>query len=157
MYHQRTDKFMNSRMLTLLSALAAAALPGWAVLGGAAESVATDQAKFQANRKVVQTRDYAVQEISRVDGTVIREYVTSDGKVFGVSWSGPVIPDLSQLLGPYNTELQNAMRGKRGRRKAAVVRNSDLVVESSGHMRAFHGRAYLTSLLPRGVTEETVK
>ena len=141
----------------LLSALAAAALPGWAVLGGAVESVVTDQAKLQANRKVMQSRDYAIHEISRDDGTLIREYVTPDGKVFGVSWSGPVIPDLSQLLGAYNTEFQNTMRGKRGRRSAGVVRNADLVVESSGHLRAFHGRAYLSSLLPSGFTEETVK
>jgi Protein of unknown function (DUF2844) len=148
---------MNKRVLMLLSALATAALPGWAVLGGAVESVATDQAQLRANRKVVQTRDYAIHEISRDDGTVIREYVTPDGKVFGVSWSGPVIPDLSQLLGPYNTEFQNTMRGKRGRRNAGAVRNADLVVESSGHTRAFHGRAYLSSLLPSGVTQETVK
>src|ERR1700674_3845889 len=111
---------MKIRILMLLSALAAAALPGWAVLGGSAESVATEQAKLQANRKIVRTRDYAVHEISRDDGTVIREYVTPAGRVFGVSWSGPVIPDLSQLLGPYNTEFQNTMRGKRGLRNAGL-------------------------------------
>jgi hypothetical protein len=148
---------MNSRVLVLLSALAAIALPGWAVLGGAVESVATDQARLQANRKVMQTRDYAVHEITRDDGTVIREYVTPAGKVFGVSWSGPAIPDLSQLLGSYNTEFQNTLRSQRGRRKAGVVRNTDLVVENGGHMRAFYGRAYLSSLLPSGVTQEIVR
>jgi hypothetical protein len=145
------------KAFVLLAALAGAALPGWAVLGGSAESVATDQVKFNANRKVVATREYAVHEISRDDGTLIREYVTPAGKVFGVSWSGPVIPDLSQLLGSYNTEFQNSLHAKRGRRKAGVVRNPDLVVESSGHMRAFYGRAYLNSMLPSGVTQETVK
>jgi Protein of unknown function (DUF2844) len=145
------------KALVLLSTLTAAALPGWAALGGSAESVATDQVKFQARRAVMETRAYAVHEISRDDGTLIREYVTPAGKVFGVSWSGPVLPDLSQLLGSYNTEFQDAVRAKRIGRGAVVVHNPDLVVESTGHMRAFYGRAYLESMLPSGVTQEIVK
>ena len=144
-------------VLILLIALMAAALPGWAVLGGSAESVATDQVKLQAKRAVVENRDYTVHEMSREDGTLIREYVTPAGKVFGVSWSGPSIPDLSQLLGLYNTEFHESLRANRVRRRSAVVRNADLVVESTGHMRAFEGRAYLNSLLPGGVTQESVK
>lgn len=144
------------RVFVVMTVLAAAALPGWAVLGGSAESVAADQAKLNAKRSVVENRQYAVHEMSRDDGTVVREYVTPAGKVFGVSWNGPTIPDLSQL-GSYNTEYQNALHAKPGRRRAAAVHNPDLVVESSGHMRAFHGRAYLKSLLPSGVTPETVQ
>ena len=145
------------RALALLSLSAAAALPGWAVLGGSAESVVADQVAFQANRTVVEARAYHLHEISRADGTLIREYVTPAGQVFGVSWTGPTIPDLSQLLGSHNAEYQNALHAKAGRRRAAVVHNSTLVFESSGHMRAFHGRAYLISLLPAGVAQETVK
>jgi Protein of unknown function (DUF2844) len=77
--------------------------------------------------------------------------------VFGVSWKGPTLPDLSQLLGSNFAEFQNTLQRKPGRRKAAVVRNSDLVVESAGHTRAFYGRAYLNSLLPDGVTQEVVQ
>ena len=127
------------------------------MLGGSAESVATDQVKFQAKRAATTAQGYTVQEISRDDGTVIREYVSPAGKVFGVSWTGPVIPDLSQLLGSYNTEFQNSLPAKHVRRRAASVHNADLVVESSGHMRAFYGRAYLNSMLPSGVTQEVVK
>jgi hypothetical protein len=145
------------RACVLLAALAAAAIPGWAVLGGSAESVVTDQLKFQAKRSVVEMQDYTMHVISLDDGTLIREYVTPAGKVFGVSWSGPTIPDLTQLLGPYSTEFQNAVHAKAGRRPAAAVHDSDLVVESSGHMRAFYGRAYLNSLLPSGVTQDIVK
>jgi len=145
------------RALLLMTVLATAALPGWAVLGGSAESVVADQVRLEAKRSVVENREYTVHEISRDDGTVIREYVTPVGKVFGVSWTGPTIPDLSQLLGSYNNEYQSTLRTKPGRRRSAVVRNPDLVVESSGHMRAFYGRAYLKSLLPNGVPQETVK
>jgi hypothetical protein len=145
------------RVVVFLSMLATAALPGWAALGAPAESVVADQVKFQATRSVVETQTYTVHEMSSGDGTVIREYVTPAGKVFGVSWTGPTIPDLSQLLGSYNAEYQNTLRAKPGRRRVAVVHNPDLVVENGGHMRAFHGRAYLESMLPAGVPPETVK
>ena len=141
----------------LFSILAAAALPAGATLGGSAESVVTDQTTFHAKRAVVDRRDYTVHEMTSDDGTVIREYVTPAGKVFGVAWTGPTIPDLTHLLGAYNAEFQTAMRAKRGRRSSAVVHNPDLVVESSGHMRAFRGRAYLNSMLPAGVTEDVVR
>ena len=143
--------------LVLVGVLAAAAIPGWAVLGGSAESVVTDQLRFQAKRSVVEMQDYTLHVISLDDGTLIREYVTPAGKVFGVSWSGPTIPDLTQILGSYNAEFQSAVHAKAGRRRAAAVHDSDLVVESSGHMRAFYGRAYLNSLLPSGVTQDIVK
>ena len=141
----------------LFSILGALALPAWATLGGSAESVVTDQTKFHAKRAVVERQDYTIHEITSDDGTVIREYVTPAGKVFGVSWTGPTIPDLAQLLGTYNAEFQTTIHAKRGSRNAAVVRNSDLVVESAGHIRAFRGRAYLNSMLPSGVTEEVVQ
>jgi len=141
----------------LLSILTAAAFPAGATLGGSAESVVTDQSKFHAKRAVVERRDYTVHEITRDDGTLIREYVTPGGQVFGVSWTGPTIPDLTQLLGAYNAEFQTAIRAKRGRRSSAAVHNPDLIVESSGHMRAFRGRAYLNSMLPSGVTEDVVQ
>jgi hypothetical protein len=145
------------KVLVLLAGLAAAAIPGWAVLGGSADSVAADQLRLQAKRSVVEMQEYTMHVISLNDGTLIREFVTPAGKVFGVSWSGPTIPDLTQLLGSYNTEFQNAVHTKAVRRHAAAVHDSDLVVESSGHMRAFIGRAYVNSLLPSGVTQDIVK
>ena len=117
----------------------------------------SDQVKFQASRRVIPEHGYRIHEISRGDGTLIKEYVSFDGKVFGVSWKGPTLPDLSQLLGSSFGEFQNSVHPKAGRRKTAVVRNSDLVVESTGHTRAFQGRAYLSSMLPVGVTQEAVQ
>jgi hypothetical protein len=141
----------------LISILAVAASPAWATLGGSIESVETDQSKFHAKRAVLERQDYTVHEITAGDGTLIREYVTPAGKVFGVSWTGPTIPDLTQLLGTYNSEFQASVHSKRGRRSAVAVHNADLVVENSGHMRAFHGRAYLNSMLPSGVVEDVVQ
>jgi hypothetical protein len=141
----------------LISILTATAFPAGATLGGSVESVGAGQSRLHAKRAVVDRQNYTVHEISSNDGTVIREYVTPGGKVFGVSWSGPTIPDLAQLLGGYNAEFQNSLRSKRVGRKTAIVRNPDLVVESTGHTRAFQGRAYLNSIIPNGVTEDVVK
>jgi hypothetical protein len=147
------------RAFFLLCSAAASTLPGWAELGGSVESIAADQAKFQAKRQITERPGYTIHEISQADGRVIREYVTPAGKVFGVSWSGPAIPDLSQLLGSYQAEFRNALlaQPKSFGRRTAVVHNSDLIVETGGHMRAFQGRAYLNSMLPSGVSPETVK
>lgn len=146
-----------TKALILMSAVIASALPGWAALGGSVETVATDQVKMQAKRAITQMREYNIHLISRDDGTSIKEYVTPAGKVFGVSWTGPTIPDLTQLLGTYSDEFQTSVRKQPRRRRAGVVHNPDLVVESTGHMRAFYGRAYVNSMLPSGVTAETVK
>jgi hypothetical protein len=148
-----------SKALFLFCAVAAGALPGWAALGGSADSVAADQAKLQATRKMVAMPEYTVHEITRADGGVVREYVTPAGKVFGISWSGPTIPDLTQLLGSYQAEARDTLRAqpKSFGHRAAAVHNSDLVVESAGHMHAFQGRAYLNSLLPTGVSPEKIK
>ena len=103
--------------------------------------------------------EYTVHEIGLDGGGLIREYVTRAGKVFGVSWSGPTIPDLSQLLGSYSAEFRNTLlvQPKSFGRRPAAVHNSDLVVETGGHMRAFRGRAYVNSLLPAGFSPETIK
>jgi hypothetical protein len=147
------------RVFFLLCAVAASALPGWAALGGSAESVVTDQVKFQAKRKMMTTAEYTVHEISRDDGGVIREYVTPAGEVFGVSWSGPTLPDLTQLLGSYRAEFRDTLlaQPKSFSRRPVAVHNTDLVVETGGHIRAFQGRAYVNSLLPAGVSPETIK
>ena len=102
---------------------------------------------------------YTVHEISCADGGLIREYVTPAGRVFGVSWSGPTIPDLTQLLGLYHAEFRNTLltQPKSFGRRPAAVHNSDLVVETGGHMRAFQGRAYVNSMLPAGVSPEIIK
>ncbi len=54
-----------NKALILLSAFTAAALPGWAALGGSVDTVATDQVKFQAKRAITQMRTYNIHLISR--------------------------------------------------------------------------------------------
>ncbi len=129
-----------------------------AELGGDATSVQNDQARMRASvRSVQQATAYTRQEIQTPSGTVIREYVSPAGKVFAVSWEGPFLPDLQQLLGSYFDQFSQAVQARGPRRRGPVLINQPgLVVESGGHMRAFVGRAYVPGMLPEGVRAEDI-
>jgi hypothetical protein len=88
------------------------------------------------------------------NGTVVQEYATPAGLVFAVSWRGPVLPDLSLLLGEffsgYKLETDQARAlGKRG--SPVNLMSKKLIVRSTGRMRSFAGYAYAPELIPAGV------
>jgi hypothetical protein len=80
--------------------------------------------------------------------------------VFAVAWDGPWLPDLRQVLGDqfdrYQAAMQSRQRARTGR-GAVVIDEQGLVVQMSGHPRAFTGRAYLPGLLPAGVQLESIR
>ena len=133
------------------------ATPSWAVLGEKAESVASDQQRLHGELRSTVGEGLAVHEITAADGTTVREYASPAGVVFGVSWRGPVVPDLAQLLGSYFPEFQQAAQSPVRRHGPLAVRTGRLVVEMGGHMRAFRGRAYLPGALPDQVSESVVR
>jgi hypothetical protein len=90
-------------------------------------------------------------------GTVVREYVGADGIVFAVSWSGPFKPDLRELLGRHFDDFRQASEPVAPTRGAAQVESGDLVVQQSGHMGAFEGRAWLQSRLPAGFDPQAMR
>jgi len=140
-------------MLCALAALMAPG-PGRAALGGGAASVSADQKAMGGTLTREQGGGYTVQQISTPAALVVREYLTDAGAVFAVTWRGPLLPDLHQLLGDYFDRYRQAAdeaRAGHGRRGMLAVRLPDLVVQSGGHMRAFFGRAYLPGLVPPGV------
>jgi hypothetical protein len=102
-----------------------------------------------------------VRETTLGSGTVIREYVSSAGSVFGLAWSGPRMPDLSDLLGGYFPQyvaaVTNARQLRGGGHGPGIVRDSGLVVHSGGHMGAFSGQAYLPQALPAGVSATDIQ
>jgi hypothetical protein len=147
---------MKKTTIAVLSAWLMASAPAWAVLGQSVDSVRADQTRLEAKLRTVPLPGYTVHEISRGDGTTIREFVTPFGTVFGVSWKAPTMPDLAPLLGTYYAQFHQAMQGRR-HRGPVVVRTNDLVVESGGHLRAFYGRAYVTSLIPATLSPAVVQ
>jgi hypothetical protein len=90
---------------------------------------------------------------------VVREYVSPAGKVFGVAWQGPRIPDLRQLLGAYYAQYESAASAARSvrHRGPLLIQEPGLVVQSGGHMRAYNGLAYVPDLLPAGVRAEEIR
>ena len=90
-------------------------------------------------------------------GTVVDEYVDASGTVFAVAWSGPFKPDLKQLLGRHFGRLAQHRGGGQANRSRVDVDTGDLVVQSSGHMGAFVGHAWVPARLPAGFDPQEMK
>jgi hypothetical protein len=130
----------------------------WSALGGDAASVQADQTQMKAIlHPSISMASYHVNTLQTPAGTTVREYVSTSGTVFAVVWQGPVIPDLKQVLGQYFVQYSATAKAMHRRSSHLRIRQSDLVVHSSGHMRAFFGKAYVPSLLPAGVTPDDIK
>jgi hypothetical protein len=139
------------------------ALPSiaFAALGGRVTSVDADRIRVEgALMRIVQNDTYALHEIRSASGTMIREYVNPTGMVFAVAWDGPWLPDLRQVLGDhfdrYQAVMQSRQRSRTGR-GAVLIDDPGLVVQMSGHPRAFKGRAYLPALLPAGLQLDSIR
>lgn len=142
------------------TAIFISALPAFAGLGEDVSSVQADQLHMQGTLRTTQSAAYTVHEIQAATGTVVREFVSSSGKVFGVAWQGPWLPDMRQLLASYFDQYQKGAQAQvaaRPGRRPLMIEQPGLVVESGGHMRAFAGRAYVPDMLPQGVSAEVIR
>jgi Protein of unknown function (DUF2844) len=128
--------------------------PAAAHLGGDIPSVNVDRAVLHAQLRTTSTSQYNLHEISIAPGTLVREYATPQGTVFAVTWQGPLPANLHQLLGGYYAQYQSAVavQSRAGMHRQLNVAQPDLVVQSTGRLRAFRGKAYVPSLVPAGVS-----
>jgi hypothetical protein len=137
------------------------ATPARASLGGKVESIQADRVSMQgALIQVSSASGYSVHEMRAATGTMVREFVTPDGTVFGVAWQGPAIPDMRQILGAYFDAYAQAAKDAQAKRLAhgpLLINDPNFVVQQSGHMRAFSGRAYVPQLMPSNVTIDVIK
>jgi hypothetical protein len=141
--------------IVLLSAILLSGIgPGIAsaALGEPEASVTADVAQLKGSIKVTDRTRYRVHEIQLSSGTVVREFIGLDGKVFAIAWKGPTIPNLRQILGQYFDTYVAAAKAKHQGHTRLQIQQSDLVVQAGGHMRAFSGRAYLPQAVPSGVS-----
>jgi len=150
---------MSLRIAMLSMAAAAAMVPYIADAGlGEPEASATaDAAALHASLKSTEikstdTSNYRVHAIELPSGTIVREYATLSGTVFAVAWSGPTIPNLQQTLGSYYATFVSGAKASRTGHHHLEIRQDNFVMQSSGHMRAFTGRAYVPQALPAGVS-----
>src|SRR5450759_119994 len=143
---QRLIRPARLRATILSSTLLLISLPAFAGLGEAVSSVQADQAHMQGALRTTQTQSYTVHEIQAATGIVVREYVSSSGKVFGVAWQGPWPPDMRQILANYFEAYRQATQAEvnaHAGRRPLVIEQPGLVVRSGGHMRWFAGQAYI--------------
>lgn len=127
---------------------------------GQAPSTPVPGARMSAAVPVVRpSNSYTLHEALLANGTTVQEYATPAGLVFAVAWRGPVLPDLSALLGGYFGTFKSETEQARssGRRGASVnIARDDLVVSSNGRMRNFFGYAYAPALVPADVNIKDV-
>lgn len=133
-------------------------LPALAGLGDLATTTpAGAAAGSSAIRRAVPARTYTIQDVQARGGVMIREYLAADGRVVAVSWNGPVMPNLEQLLSTYFEPYREELAKRGPSRGPVVLRRDNLVVEAGGHMRSFRGRAYLPGLLPADLPIDEIK
>ena len=140
-------------------ALGLAAVPAArAGLGGNAESVARDHTELRGRTlAVTPMQDYDRQEITTVDGTRVREYLTRSGTVFGVSFDGPSLPDLKVLLGSHYVDYTAAAAARPGSHHVVVIDTPGLVLSVVKRPRGFAGQAHLPALLPSGASARDLR
>ena len=150
-------KLTRTVVCSIVVAVSVAA-PAFAALGGDVTSVEADLARMKGALRITSSAGFTVHEIATSDGTVVREYLTSADKVFAVSWRGPQIPDLRQVLGNYYGQFEQAASAPRHvNHHRLMIERPGLVVQSSGHMRAFFGRAWAPALLPSNFSVDEIK
>jgi hypothetical protein len=167
--HRQSTPYMNhflsfypARLLLCGLLLAASAGNALATLGQAPSPPATPSStpsQWPGTRKLavapaVPSSLYSLHESQLQNGTTIQEFATPAGVVFAVAWRGPVLPDLSALLGGYFNAFklgveQASLSGRRG--SPVSVQRDGLVIKSNGRMRNFFGYAYAPDLIPVGV------
>ncbi len=142
----------------LAAAALAAAARAEAGLGEGMEAIARDRKVLEAEpRGSVSKEGYTIERMASVAHEV-REFVSPAGLVFAVAWDGISHPDLGTLLGAYAAEYRDAAARPHGKgRRRRLVRADHVVVETWGHMRSLHGRAWVPALVPPGVSLDGIR
>jgi hypothetical protein len=149
--------FSSPKHLLLLALLGTPL--AWAGLGEGEASIDTARVRMSARHAIARSPQYAMHELKAADGSQVQQYVASNGVVFAVRWNTLYKPNLSKLLGTsfptYASAAQQA--GQRGGiQRQFRHEGGDLVVQSTGHLHVFSGYAYRPSLLPRGLTAQSI-
>jgi Protein of unknown function (DUF2844) len=144
-HSSRTVKVLEIALAAVVTGFVA--LPACAGLGGNAASVDTDIAKMKGQARATPIAGYTMSEITLPSGTVVHEYVSAEGKVFAVTWKGMYFAEYKAAA----TATPHASHHN------LTVQQTDLVVRTGGHMRSWHGQAYVPSLLPPNFSLEDIK
>jgi len=145
------------RTFAVLLMLLLGSVPAWAVLGENVSTVSSDVQVLRGQHVMVAKTGYNLHQITMKDGSVVNEFVSPAGIVFGISWQSHFMPNLQQLLGTYMTNFQQGQRTQYVRRRAVTIQGDNFVYSSFGVGRNFRGRAYVPGLVPANLTAEVVQ
>jgi hypothetical protein len=152
--------FLKTVWMGISLLMLALPIPALAALGGDVTSVQGDQAQMKGSLKTTEAEAYTTHEITAPGKTVVKEYVSPEGKVFAISWSGPFIPNMQQLLGTYSARFVQAAKLQRESQpghRPVNIHQPDFVFQNGGHMRSYVGRAYLPAMVPQGVNVDALQ
>jgi hypothetical protein len=164
MFLCRSNYSVTAALLSVALAISAADVnaalgqaPSWPA--SAASAAAASNTKKLNSTLSASAAVYEVVEVQLENGITLKEYTRPDGVVFAVTWRGPVLPDLSALLGTYFQTFKQAtdqirLTGKRG--GPVNISTDGLFVHSGGRMRHFVGHAYAPALVPTGMVIQDV-
>lgn len=131
--------------------------PAHATLGGDRASVEHDRLQLRASSSHTEHAAFTVHEITLPNHGLVREYLSPAGQVFAVTWHGPLMPNLSQLLGAHLKEINAATQQRRGGLGHFSAQTGEVAYVNAGRMRGFHGAAYLIHALPSGVSVNDIQ
>ncbi len=152
-------KSLNLLILICALSLLFSSQNSFATLGEQESSVQSEKSLVKAHHIKLQTQNFTTHELT-IDGNTVKEFVSSNGIVFAVSWSGQNHPDLSQLFGSYYEEFALAdtnLSKPHSKNHPPHVQTSKIAVHRWGHMNDIHGLAYIPKLLPAGVDLASLK
>ena len=146
-------------ILSALLVLVLASVPVRAGLGQPEASVTSDQIHMKSEHRVQQFQTYKVHELANTEGAVVREYVSPEGTVFGITWHGRSTPDMNQLLGNYVNNFETATRDQTRvlPRRGITIKTNDFVYTNFCRMGVCTGSAYAPKLVPSNVTVEVMR
>jgi len=127
-----------------------------AALGSDVRSVSIDRESMQGQLQSTPMQQYVLHEITTSGGTLVHEFETPQGKIFAVTWSGPFLPNLTQLFGSYYDQYRTASAASAaahpGMHRQITISQPDFEMQALGRMRSFRGKAFVPSLVPSGVS-----
>jgi hypothetical protein len=149
---------MKNLIKLLGASLLCAALcpPAFATLGGNTVSV-LNYPGLSISHEVTSLPQFDRHEGVTALGSVIREYTNRQGRVFAVTWTGPVAPDLKSLLGEYAPRFNQAAAAVRASHHVMAVTDGELSVSLLRLPRGWSGRAVLTDSIPDGVAARDIQ
>jgi hypothetical protein len=135
---------------------AAISPPAFAALGGNAETV-LNYPGLSLSHVLTPLLRFDRHESATALGFVIREYTDRQGRVFAVTLTGPISPDLKSLLGEYAPQFNQAAATARASHHVMTVRDGELSVSLLRLPRGWSGRAVLTDSIPDGVAARDIQ